>query len=91
MLILVGDDVINDTKLGVGEDIVEWVLEEVLLETWEEDTLVLLAINSSLDKTVDGVTVGSDAGDDDCTVLVGQGLGLSDGCGSLLDGVLEGG
>lgn len=65
MLVLIADNVINDTNLSVGENVIEWILEEVLLETWEEDALVLFTINCSLNKGVDGVTVGANGGNDD--------------------------
>jgi len=82
---LVSDDVINDFELGGGENFVEGISEVVFLEAGEESTLVVLSVDVSLDKGVDGVSVGLDTGDDDRAVFVLESLGFSDGLGTSLN------
>jgi len=62
---LVSDDVVNDVELGGGKDFIEGVLEVVFLVARKESTLVFLAIDGSLDKSVDGISVSLDTGEDD--------------------------
>lgn len=82
---LVSDDVINDVELGGGKDFVEGVLKVVFLEAGEESALVVLAVDVSLDESVDGVSVGLDTGDDDRAVLIRESLGFSDRLGTSLN------
>jgi len=82
---LVSDDVVDDVELGGGKNFIEGISEVVFLEAGEESTLVVLSIDISLDKGVDSVSVGLDTSDDDSTMLVLEGLGLSDGLGASLN------
>lgn len=82
---LVSDDVVNDVELGGGKNFVEGISEVMFLEAGEESALVVLSVDVSLDKGVDGVSVGLDTGDDDSTVFILEGLGFSDGLGASLN------
>jgi hypothetical protein len=81
---LVADAVVDVVETDDGEDILKRVVGTGGNKTGQEETLVA----SALDKGVLGVTVGSNGGHPDGTVLVLLLKGSTDGLGTLLDGTV---
>jgi len=65
---LVSDAMINELELWLWQHLVEWFLEEVVLESWEEHTLILASLNESMCS----VSVCPYSSHDDRTVLILQ-------------------
>ena len=78
---LVSDAMVDREQVNWGQHGVQFLLEVVGLESWEEGSLVV----SSLHESVDGITVGLDRCGNHTSELVFSGLGLVDGRGSSLD------
>jgi hypothetical protein len=72
---------VNEVKLNRGHDFVKLFLEVVNSKSWQEGTSVV----NSLNKGVNGITIGLDACNNDRTVLVLENLWSSDTLSSSLD------
>jgi hypothetical protein len=72
---------VNEVKLNRGHDFVKLFLEVVNSKSWQEGTSVV----NSLNKGVNGITIGLDTCNNDRTVLVLENLWSSDTLRSSLD------
>jgi len=84
---LVTDTMIDVEEFGHGDQAVEDLSLRMVFEAWQEDAIVRFGsiLVYALDKRVDSVTVGLDAGDDNFTVLVLESLWLTYTRGTSLD------
>lgn len=80
-IFLVTDTMIDVEELRHWHKAIERLREMVLSVAWQEDTSVSIA----LDKGVNSVTVGLDAGDDHLSLIVGESGGLLDTGGASGD------
>jgi hypothetical protein len=72
---------VNEVKLDRGHDFVELFIEVVGSKSWQEGTSVV----DSLNKGVNGITIGLDTCNNDRTVLVLENFWSSDTLSSSLD------
>lgn len=82
---LVSDAVINVAEICGWQKLVDGLLEWVLDEAWQENTIVLVPLNES----VSCISISSYRGDDNNSIFIPQGGWLHDCSGSSGDGLLE--
>lgn len=76
---------VDELKLDGWDQLVDWLLEVMSSEVWEENTGELI----SLDEGVSCVTVGSNLGHNNLTISILEDGWFLDWLGSSFDGLLE--
>jgi hypothetical protein len=81
---LIADAMIDVEKFGDGHESIQDFMEVMSLVSWQEGPVVVVALH----KSVNGVTVSPDTGDNDASIFVGKSLGGANTCGTLGDGLV---
>lgn len=63
---LVSDAMVDKSKVSWGKELVDWFLEWMLLETWQENTFIVVSLN----KGVSCVSICSNSGQNDESIIV---------------------